>query len=171
MLNFSALVPLPPINFPFSTQISWAERNSLSSPPRSSARAKFKLLEGHHPRGTTPREALQANLPLRGFSGGPCGGLFDGSAGSSRGSAGLCGGPQDFPRVVTYPCDPGPNCPLEGPLHPSLQLEDPSFKPQPLPHDPFPPSSPPPPLALFAMLQEGAAQAGVGRRVLRHKWV
>ena len=42
---------------------------------------------------------------------------------------------------------------------PPLQLENPSLKPQPslpvpLPH--------PPPLALFAMLREGAAQAGLG---------
>ena len=55
--------------------------------------------EGHHPRGTTLREALRGNLPLRGF----CGGLSEGSAGVlwglSEGSEGLCGGPRDFPRV------------------------------------------------------------------------
>ena len=39
-----------------------------------------KVPEGHHPRGTSLREALRGNLPLRGF----CGGL-------SKGSAGLCG--------------------------------------------------------------------------------
>ena len=55
--------------------------------------------EGHHPRGTTLREALRGNSPLRGL----CGvssralrGLFQGSAGSLRGCA---GGPRDFPRV------------------------------------------------------------------------
>ena len=55
--------------------------------------------EGHHPRGTTLREALRGNLPLRGL----CGGLSEGFAGSLRGfcgvSAGLCGGPRDFPSV------------------------------------------------------------------------
>ena len=58
-----------------------------------------KFQEGHHPRGTALREALRGNLPLRGL----CGGLSEGSAGSLRGfcgvSAGLCGGPRDFPRV------------------------------------------------------------------------
>ena len=37
-----------------------------------------------------------------------------------------------------------PNCPLEGPPHPPLQLEDPSLKPQPFPPHPLPPSSPHP---------------------------
>ena len=59
----------------------------------------FKVPEGHHPRGTTLREALRGNFPLRGL----CGGLSEGSAGSLRGfcrvSAGFCGGPRDFPRV------------------------------------------------------------------------
>ena len=58
-----------------------------------------KVPEGHHPRGTTLREALRGNLPLRGL----CGGLSEGSTGSLRGfcgvSAGFCGGPRDFPRV------------------------------------------------------------------------
>ena len=58
-----------------------------------------KVPEGHHPRGTTLREALRGNLPLRGL----CGGLSEGSAGSLRGlcgvSAGFCGGPWDFLRV------------------------------------------------------------------------
>ena len=48
--------------------------------------------------GTTLREALRENLPLRGL----CGGLSEGSAGSLRGfcgvSAGFCRGPHDFPR-------------------------------------------------------------------------
>ena len=64
----------------------------------------FKVPEGHHPRGTTLREALRGNLPLRGL----CRGLSEGSAGSLRGfcgvSAGFCGGPRNFPRfsgVVT----------------------------------------------------------------------
>ena len=63
------------------------------------ASVSFKVLEGHHPRGTILREALRGNLPLRGL----CGGLSEGSAGSLRGfcgvSAGFCGGPRDFPRV------------------------------------------------------------------------
>ena len=58
-----------------------------------------KVPEGHHPRGTTLREALRGNLPLRGLRGG----LSEGSAGSLRGfcgvSVGFCGGPRDFPRV------------------------------------------------------------------------
>ena len=36
-----------------------------------------KVPEGDHPRGTTLREALRGNLPLRGL----CGGLSEGSAG------------------------------------------------------------------------------------------
>ena len=44
-----------------------------------------KVLEGHHPRGTTLREALRGNL-RRGFF---------------KGSAGFCGGLRDFPGVVT----------------------------------------------------------------------
>ena len=35
----------------------------------------WKLTEGHHARGTTLREALRGNLPLRGL----CGGLSEGS--------------------------------------------------------------------------------------------
>ena len=64
----------------------------------NSAIVFFKVPEGHHPRGTTLREALRGNLPLRGLRGG----LSEGSAGSLRGfcgvSAGFCGGPRDFPR-------------------------------------------------------------------------
>ena len=48
-----------------------------------------KVPEGRHPRGTTLREALRGNLPLRNL----CGGLSEGSAGFSprvlRGSAGF----------------------------------------------------------------------------------
>ena len=54
---------------------------------------------------------------------------------------------------------------LEGPPHPPLQSEDPSLKPKPFPPRALPPS-PPPPLALFAMLRDGAAQSGVGGGVL-----
>ena len=50
-------------------------------------------------------------------------------------------------------CRSGPNCPLEP--HPPIA-------PQPFPPHPLPRSSPFTPLALFAMLREGAAQAGVG---------
>ena len=77
----------------------WAEFSFLNS----------EVPEGHHPRGTTLREALRGNLPLRGL----CGGLSEGSAGSLRGfcgvSAGFCGGPRDFPAfpgVVTLPRGP-----------------------------------------------------------------
>ena len=56
-----------------------------------------KVPERHHPRGTTLREALRGNLPLRGL----CGGLSEGSAGSPRGFCGVSprfwGGPRDFP--------------------------------------------------------------------------
>ena len=48
----------------------------------------FKVPEGHHPRGTTLREALRGNLPLRGL----CGGLSEGSAGSLRGFCGVSAG-------------------------------------------------------------------------------
>ena len=76
--------------------------SSLAAHSASSAtnanRAISKVPEGHHPRGTTLREALRGNLPLRGLRGG----LSEGSAGSLRGlcgvSAGFCGGPRDFPR-------------------------------------------------------------------------
>ena len=55
-----------------------------------------KVPEGHHPRGTTLREALRGNSPLRGL----CGGSLRGLRGvSPRVLRGLCGGPQDFPRV------------------------------------------------------------------------
>ena len=43
--------------------------------------ADFEVPEGHHPKGTTLREALRGNLPLMQ-------GLFEGSAGSLRRSAG-----------------------------------------------------------------------------------
>ena len=61
----------------------------------------FWVPEGHHPIGTTLREAFRGNLPLRGLWGnlplrGLCGGLLKGSAGVSprvlRGSLrGFCG--------------------------------------------------------------------------------
>ena len=66
----------------------WVPRRSFSKVP-----------EGQHPRGTTLREALRGNSTLRGL----CGGLSEGSAVVPprvlRGSAGLCGGPRDFPRI------------------------------------------------------------------------
>ena len=55
----------------------------------------LKVPEGHHPRGTTLREAPRGNFPLRGLCGGLSEGSAEGSAGSLRGSA----GPRDFPRV------------------------------------------------------------------------
>ena len=59
-----------------------------------------KVPEGHQPRGTTLREALRGNLPLRGL----CGGLSEGSAGSLRGLRRVSprapqGLSRDFPRV------------------------------------------------------------------------
>ena len=51
-------------------------------------KVKSKVPEGHHPRGTTLREALRGNLPLRGL----CGCLSEGPAGLCgvlRGSAGF----------------------------------------------------------------------------------
>ena len=48
----------------------------------------FEVLKGHHPRGTTLREALRGNLPLRGFSGA----LRESLRGFCRASAGLRGG-------------------------------------------------------------------------------
>ena len=50
----------------------------------SMSHKKSKVPEGHHPRGTTLREALRGTLPLKGL----CRGLCEGSAGVS---AGLCG--------------------------------------------------------------------------------
>ena len=44
-----------------------------------------KVPEGHHPRGTTLREALQGNLPLRGLC---------------RGLSGLCGGLRGLCQVL-----------------------------------------------------------------------
>ena len=64
-----------------------------------------KVPEGHHPRGTTLREALRGNLPLRGFSRASAGVLFEGSAG-------LCGalrGSPAYPILVTLE-----NCWKEG---------------------------------------------------------
>ena len=55
-------------------------------------RKSSKVLEGHHPRGTTLREALRGNLPLRGL----CGGLSEVLRGSLRG---FCGGPRGSTRV------------------------------------------------------------------------
>ena len=65
-----------------------------------------KVPECHHPRGTTlrsPREFASQRV-LRASAGA--------SSRFCEVSAGLCGvcwGPRNFPRVVTYPCGPG-NC-------------------------------------------------------------
>ena len=48
-----------------------------------------------------PSARLSEEICLSGGSQGPLRGLFGGSAGSPRDSAGVCGGPRDFPRVVT----------------------------------------------------------------------
>ena len=65
----------------------------------------LKVPEGHHPRGTTLREALRGNLPLREGSAGVSEraprGLSEGSAGSLRGSAGVRGIFRGFSGVVT----------------------------------------------------------------------
>ena len=63
-----------------------------------------KVPEGHHPRGTTLREALRGNLPLRGL----CGvsprvlrGSLQGLCGALRGSAGVREIFRGFSGVVT----------------------------------------------------------------------
>ena len=81
----------------------WSRRAPMKSQPKSplnlwkiwSKSQLFKVPEGHHPRGTTLREALRGNLPLRGLCGGLLRGLCEVSCGIS---AGFCGGPRDFPR-------------------------------------------------------------------------
>ena len=62
----------------------------------------FKVPEGHYPRGTTLREALQGNLPLRGFSAASAGvssRVLRGLCGTLRGSAGYSEG--NDPILVT----------------------------------------------------------------------
>ena len=56
----------------------------------------FKGPEGQHPRGTTLREALRGNLPLRGLCRGLSG--FSQTRRVLRGLCGFCGGPRDLPR-------------------------------------------------------------------------
>ena len=61
-----------------------------------------KVPEGHHPRGTTLREALRRNLPLRGFSGASAGvslRVLRGLRGALRRSAGFAEGSD--PILVT----------------------------------------------------------------------
>ena len=58
-----------------SASLAIAHLKSFAAIPSESL---SKVPEGHHPRGTTLREALRGNLPLRGL----CGGLSEGSAGS-----------------------------------------------------------------------------------------
>ena len=68
-----------------------------------------KVPEGHRQRGTTLREALRGNLPLRGVLRRLCGGLFRGSAGLYRAlqaCTGFCEGSTGFsegsdPMLVT----------------------------------------------------------------------
>ena len=69
--------------------------------PQKGGRQDLKVLESHHPRGTTLREAIRGNLPLRGVSG-PLRGSLRGFCGVS---AVLCGVRGALPRVVTS--DPG----------------------------------------------------------------
>ena len=62
-------------------------RKAEHTHPRTNYAAKYATARRHlNPRGTTLRKALRGNLPLRGFSGASAGGLFEGSAGSLRGS-------------------------------------------------------------------------------------
>ena len=54
----------------------------------------FKVPEGQHPRGTTLREALRGNLPVRGFSGASVrvsSRVLQGLCGALRGSSGVRG--------------------------------------------------------------------------------
>ena len=86
-----------------------SENNSRNAKSHNDSHSRngvsFKVPEGHHPRGTTLREALRGNLPLRGL----CGGLSEGFAGVSprvlrgslRGSAGVRGIFRGFRGVVT----------------------------------------------------------------------
>ena len=72
----------------------------MGKPPRTTPLNNESLIiskapEGHHPRGTTLREALRGNLPL---TEGSAGVSQRALRGLSEGSAGLCGGPLDFPR-------------------------------------------------------------------------
>ena len=57
--------------------------------------------EGHNPLRGSPRKFASQRV-LESL----CGALFEGSAGSPRGSAGVCGGPPDFPRVVALSLSP-----------------------------------------------------------------
>ena len=60
----------------------------------SSINPYTKVPEGHHPRGTTLREALRGYLPLKGFSGASAGvssRVLRGLCGAMRGSAGVRG--------------------------------------------------------------------------------
>ena len=60
----------------------------------------FKVPKGHHPRGTTLREALRGDLPLRKL----CGGLSEGSAGVLRGLCGVLRRSAGFSEVFRGCC-------------------------------------------------------------------
>ena len=79
----------------FQSGISRIKSQKRSMTPSKSVKSFFKVPEGHHPRGTTLREALRGNLPLRGL----CGGLSEGSAGSLRGFCGVLRGSAGFSEV------------------------------------------------------------------------
>ena len=89
--------------WPSAGKSGWENRREFSDCTQDKTQTSgndFMLLtvpEGHHPRGTTLREALRGdNLPLRGILRGVCAGLFEGSAG-------LC---EIFRREWTCACDP-----------------------------------------------------------------
>ena len=63
-------------------------------------------------------------------------------------------------------CGSGPNWCLEGPPPSPIAIGGPFPQAKALPSPPSPSLFPPPPLALFAMLRDGAAQSGVGAGVL-----
>ena len=69
----------------------------------SSHSLSSKAPEGHHPRGTNPPRGsprkFASQRALRGSLRGLCGVSSRVLRGLSEGSAGLCGGPLDFPRL------------------------------------------------------------------------
>ena len=67
---------------------SQTDRSKSEQSRKQGAQIGPKVPEGHHPRGTTLREALRGSLPLRGL----CRGLSEGSAGSLRGFCGALQG-------------------------------------------------------------------------------
>ena len=80
-------------SFTIAVLIHYLWRSPVDFPPGKQG-VFSKVPEGHHPRGTTLREALRGNLPLRGL----CGvssrvlrGSLRGFCGALRGSAGVRG--------------------------------------------------------------------------------